>query len=470
MKRKRRILIVEDEPIVALTEKKVLTNHGYEVLIASEPEAALEAVDGNTFNLILMDIDLGVGRMDGTQLAEIILKDNEIPIVFCTSHTEKETVDKVRGITRYGYIVKNSGEFVLTETVNMALMLFAEHEKSERHRERLTDLLEELEKSKEAAEKYLNLSAEIIISLDTDGIITLLNDNGHKILEYEPGELIGKEWISTCIPVNSRDEVRNVFNKLMSGRIEQLEKVESSIVTKTGKEKIISWYNTLLRDEENNIKGLLSSGEDITDLKEALEEKDFLLRELNHRIKNNLALIKSLVGLKESETEEDIDFTDVYNQIEAIRIVHDKLYRTEKITHIEFADYVHDLLTTIFTSFSKAPFTLQFDIDPISVGTKTAVSLGLIVNEIATNTLKHGLTPAGEAHFSIHLEADTERKIYVLTISNSGKPFPEKIDMENPGTLGLLLIQTLVSQVNGKLELQREPHPVYKITIPKIED
>ena len=71
-----------------------------------------------------MDIDLGPGKMDGIQAAEIILQQRDLPIVFCTSHAEKEIVERVKGITRYGYVIKNSGEFVMLETVNTAFDLF----------------------------------------------------------------------------------------------------------------------------------------------------------------------------------------------------------------------------------------------------------------------------------------------------------------------------------------------------------
>lgn len=70
-----------------------------------------------------MDIDLGDGKMDGTEAAEMILNEYELPIVFLTSHAEKEMVEKGKGITRYGYVLKNAGEFVLIEAITMAFEL-----------------------------------------------------------------------------------------------------------------------------------------------------------------------------------------------------------------------------------------------------------------------------------------------------------------------------------------------------------
>jgi PAS domain S-box-containing protein len=120
----KRILLVEDEAIIALSESHMLSGKGYAVEIAASGEAALEAIDGGRFpDLILMDIDLGTG-MDGTAAAREILSRRKIPIVFLSSRSTKEMVGKVRGITRYGIIVKGSSDFVILSTIEMALELF----------------------------------------------------------------------------------------------------------------------------------------------------------------------------------------------------------------------------------------------------------------------------------------------------------------------------------------------------------
>ena len=105
MQEKKTILLVEDEAIIALTEAKMLKKHGFNVTTVHNGEKAVKAVAENTdISLILMDIDLGSG-IDGTEAADQILKNLEIPIVFLTSHSEKEYVDKVKKITGYGYMV-----------------------------------------------------------------------------------------------------------------------------------------------------------------------------------------------------------------------------------------------------------------------------------------------------------------------------------------------------------------------------
>ncbi|MFP4492162.1 MAG: response regulator, partial [Spirochaetaceae bacterium] len=125
----KKILLVEDEGVLALSQARVLEKNGFAVATAKSGEEALETLASDpSISLVLMDIDLGKG-MDGTETAQKILENNDLPIVFLTSHSEKEYVDKVKGITRYGYVLKNSGEFVLIESINMAFELFEAHQR-----------------------------------------------------------------------------------------------------------------------------------------------------------------------------------------------------------------------------------------------------------------------------------------------------------------------------------------------------
>src|SRR6056297_999089 len=121
---KKKILLVEDEAIIAISESQMLQKHGFEVVTAYKGEGAIEIIDElPDISLILMDIDLGKG-IDGTEAAQRILEKKDLPVVFLSSHTEAEVVEKTEGITSYGYIVKNSGETVMLASIRMAFRLF----------------------------------------------------------------------------------------------------------------------------------------------------------------------------------------------------------------------------------------------------------------------------------------------------------------------------------------------------------
>jgi len=118
------ILLVEDEGVTMMVETLLLKSFGYDVVTAKSGEEAVQIATGNDkIDLILMDINLGSG-IDGTEAARQILGERHLPIVFLTSHSEKEYVERVKAITRYGYVMKNSDEFVIQSSIEMAFELF----------------------------------------------------------------------------------------------------------------------------------------------------------------------------------------------------------------------------------------------------------------------------------------------------------------------------------------------------------
>ena len=121
---RKTILLVEDEAIIALGEKTLLVKFGYEVLISYTGEDAVKACeDSPRIDLILMDIDLGEG-MDGTEAAKMILKKRDIPVLFLSSHSEPEIVEKTRKITSCGCITKKSSGSILEASIQMAFKLY----------------------------------------------------------------------------------------------------------------------------------------------------------------------------------------------------------------------------------------------------------------------------------------------------------------------------------------------------------
>lgn len=192
------ILLVEDEAVIAMMQRRVLESHGFAVTHAADGDAAVAEADRNPeIALVLMDIDLGSG-MDGTEAAEQILLRHDVPIVFLTSHGERKMVDRVRGITRYGYVMKSSGEFVLIEAITMALELHRAHgqiagrnrelastnEQLRRANAELRDSrrkIEERERKYEERRRYL----EALLNHAPDAIVTL--DRDHRVVEWNRG-------------------------------------------------------------------------------------------------------------------------------------------------------------------------------------------------------------------------------------------------------------------------------------------
>jgi two-component sensor histidine kinase len=199
-------------------------------------------------------------------------------------------------------------------------------------------------------------------------------------------------------------------------------------------------------------------------LKKALEEKDYLMRELHHRIKNNLAMVSSLISLKDCEIEADL--SDLKHRIDVITFVHEKLHQGNHVQTIATQEYFQELLDSLFSATTFRDIEIVNTIEAMRLPVKIAIPLGLIVNELATNALKHGFIPEKRAVFTLDLKRNATKGEYALQVSNTGKPFPEEVDVHTTDTLGLQLISILIHQLHGRLELVKRPFPVFTLTFP----
>ncbi|PIR93651.1 hypothetical protein COT97_05260 [Candidatus Falkowbacteria bacterium CG10_big_fil_rev_8_21_14_0_10_39_11] len=140
---------------------------------------------------------------------------------------------------------------------------------------------------KERTELYLKIVGSIVAILDHNGFIIMINDKGNEVLGYKHGELIGQNWFETCLPKRLQRDVRKVFDQLMAGDTKQVEYYENPVLTKNGKERIIAFHNSILKDENKKNQSIIFSGEDITEKKLAetkLKENEEKLRTLTQNV------------------------------------------------------------------------------------------------------------------------------------------------------------------------------------------
>lgn len=134
-------------------------------------------------------------------------------------------------------------------------------------------------------QKYLDFAGVLIVVIEADQRVSFINKKGYELLSYNKEDVIGKNWFDNFIPERMRNKVKSVFDELMAGKIEPVEFFENPIITKKGKERIIEWHNTILKDEQGNIYATLSSGLDITERKkveEKLEHINLVLRAIRN--------------------------------------------------------------------------------------------------------------------------------------------------------------------------------------------
>jgi len=142
---------------------------------------------------------------------------------------------------------------------------------------------EALREERDKAQKYLDVTGVMLVAIGNDQKVRLINKKGCLVLACQEGEIVGKNWFDNFIPERFRDEVKAIFSRLIAGEIEPFEYFENPVLTKDGEERIIAWHNNVLKDEAGNIINVLSSGQDITERKqaeEALRKSEEKYREL----------------------------------------------------------------------------------------------------------------------------------------------------------------------------------------------
>ncbi len=225
------------------------------------------------------------------------------------------------------------------------------------------------------------------------------------------------------------------------------------------------------------IQGLVR---DITRRKTAEETltkmQEARIKEIHHRIKNNLQVISSLLSLEAEKFSDERTleaFRESQNRVISMALIHEELYEGKGMDAIDFAVYLRKLTLDLFSSYivKTKKISLKLDLEEVHLGMDTAIPLGIIVNELVSNSLKYAF-PSGkedEIRISLHrAEVSTSKPDnsgkgrgcqngkgfhYMLTVTDNGRGFPEYIDFQNPESLGLQLVNILVEQIDGCIEL-----------------
>jgi two-component sensor histidine kinase len=153
------------------------------------------------------------------------------------------------------------------------------------------------------------------------------------------------------------------------------------------------------------------------------------------------------------------------NRINAMVLVHEKLYRSTDLAHIDFKEYLKDLISGIVSTFKRQNVVLSLDMEPLALDVTTGIPCGLIVNELATNSLKHAFPDGRAGTITVTLGKNREGG-YVLIVADNGVGFPANVDFRNSASLGLQLVNVLTGQIYGKIELSREAGTKFSITFP----
>ena len=312
-----------------------------------------------------------------------------------------------------------------------------------------------LTKSEKDYRDLVNHSLVGIYKTDRNGELLFANNSLANIFGYNSAEDI-KGIMITSLYKNLND--RDIILKKLEEK-GKLEEYEVEMVTRTGKP--VDVLISAKRDGET-ISGMIM---DITEnkksqdlVKKSLLEKEMLLKEIHHRVKNNLMVISSLLSLQSRYIKDEVSksiFKESQNRARSMALIHELLYRSTDLKRINFGDYIKTLTNELFRMYVTDPdrIKLNINVEDVMLDINTAIPLGLIVNELVSNSMKHAFP--NDRKGKIDIEFKLEDGIYSMIVSDNGVGFPKDYDLEVSDSLGLRIVNSLTEQIDGQIELER---------------
>jgi two-component sensor histidine kinase len=203
------------------------------------------------------------------------------------------------------------------------------------------------------------------------------------------------------------------------------------------------------------------------ELKTSLKEKNSLLQEIHHRVKNNLSIICSLLNLQQAMSQQNIEdaFKEIKHRIMTMALVHEQLYRSEDLSHINMQSYIRQLTNQLLDVYDQNhQIQVNQEIEPLVFDIQTALPCGMIFNELITNVFKHAFQNRKDGRLDVTLKRAKDRCL--LAVQDNGPGLQWKTLPEEPKSLGLSLISILTRQLEGKLSLANENGACIQIEFP----
>jgi len=314
--------------------------------------------------------------------------------------------------------------------------------------------------SMESLESVFDSMAAALVVFDPEGNIVNVNRATLTLTGWERADLLGKTFDAMC-RFSAGETVRpgpgaREPSGLPAMRIDTVEKV---FVKKDGSEFPVSLSGAELRSRGGPLQGYVIVAVDLTEqkriqerLRESLGEKEMLLREVHHRVKNNMQVISSLLAMQLDDGDPTVarKLAESQNRIRSIALIHEQLYRSSELAHIDVRSYLELLTNQLLQSFGRAgTVRIELDADPLELDVDQSMACGLIVNELVTNAFKHAYPGerGGTIRVTLHERAGGER---VLSVADDGPGLGERTN--GAATLGMSLVATLARQLRGRFE------------------
>ena len=334
----------------------------------------------------------------------------------------------------------------------------------------------------ESQERYKAIvedQTELICRFIPNGTITFINEAFARYYGIDKSELLGNNLFSIKTIKGNRN-IEEILNQLS---------FENPVITNeyqlgaNGKSRWQQWIIRALFNANNKIVEFQTTARDITEKKlfdeeirllninlenrvvertielaTSLKEKEVMLKEIHHRVKNNLQIISSLLNLQAAKIKDKDDlelFNESQYRVKSMAMIHELLYKSKELGKIDFTEYLNKLISSLRHSYSlKRNINFRINVKDVFLDIETAVPFGLIINELVTNSLKYAFPHTKNCEITIDVK-QTNKENLRLVYADNGIGIPDRINIFETNTLGLRLVNILIQQLGGSLELNR---------------
>lgn len=308
----------------------------------------------------------------------------------------------------------------------------------------------------------LDSMASALLLLDADRTITAANPAAGTLLGYRHEELRGRPFAQLCSDATA---LRSSGTPL-----------ELELLGRNGQSVSVSLSSAELRDPDGTARGFVCVAQDLTarkaleqQLRGSIRDQELLLREIHHRVKNSLQVISSLLALQARDVTDPavLDlFQESQDRIQSLVFIHDQLYRTRQRGQVDLRAYLGLLAThlaQVYATRAGSPVALSVAIEPISLDIDRAQACGLLVNELLTNAYKHAFSGRDGGKLNLSCRR-TESDHVILEVQDDGHGFATAAPGERGERIGMTLIETLVRQLHGTLQVEHHPGARVRVT------
>ncbi|HPS78969.1 MAG TPA: PAS domain-containing protein, partial [Thermoanaerobaculaceae bacterium] len=316
---------------------------------------------------------------------------------------------------------------------------------------------ETLRRNEATLRAILDATKESVWLFSPDGLILMANQIAASRVGKPAGEVIGKAFAELIPSEVAESRLARLQETVDTGQPVEFEDERNSISFHH------SFYPVL--NAAGDVISIAAFSRDITGrkrtdeaLRASLREKEVLLKEIHHRVKNNLQIIASLLNLQMDSIRDETDrelLIESQQRVRTLALIHEKLYGSNDFSRIPFRQYATELCTAMLRGLQAGNVTLAFDIEDVPLAIGSAIPLALILNELISNAIKHAFPGGREGHVTVSLARNGSRQL-VFSVRDDGVGFPEALDIEHAGTLGLQIVSILAGQLRGHVTFGRE--------------